>query len=118
MSGDDILIGEPLMGGTTVVTEWERSVASAATFSADVIGYGDSSGFAITVKTKDLGETDAQAVTATGGTFTTITQAGLYQKRATALKELFRYELTLSSDGEGDEKFAHFRMLAPCWERD
>jgi hypothetical protein len=116
--GHAMIVGETLLGGTTTYTAWESALGPAVTCFVQVIAFGDTNGFDVTIETKNVDETDAQAVTATGGAFATITQAGTFQKRATGLKQLYRLKLVVSSGGEGDEKFVHVRRLAPAWERE
>jgi hypothetical protein len=111
-----IVAGDTLIGGTTAHTEWEDTLGDAVTCFVEVIAYGATNGLDVTIQTKNSDETDAQAVTATGGTFATITQTGTFHKRATGMKQLYRLRFVVSSGGEGDEKFVHVRRLAPAWE--
>jgi hypothetical protein len=112
-----VLIGRTILTDTTTYGLWAECPGEAVRFINQIIAVGSSAKLSITLQTKLLDDADSAAVTATNGTMSNLSSTGVTTKRATGLKQLYRYKFEVtSSAGGSDEKFVHFLMHDPMWE--
>ncbi|MHC5063706.1 MAG: hypothetical protein ACYTG5_07015 [Planctomycetota bacterium] len=110
-----MIIGESVVTETIFYTLWFERQGDAATFMVDNIAFMANAQADVEVENKNKDEADSSAVTATGGTFTTISSTGVHTKRATSLLELVRLKVEVTDSAEGDS-WMHLRIVEPAWE--
>jgi hypothetical protein len=112
-----MLIGFTLLSGTTAHSTWQSSGGEKGVFGVDIQAIENSTTLTMTVQTKNIGELDSAAVTATGGTFSGLSTVDVTTQHVTGLKQLWRLKYEAQVGESSDEKFVHFRPLVPSFEQ-
>ena len=101
-------------------TPWFPKGADNAVFTYEIIrqnfGTGGTPGFTVAVYTKNLEDVGSQG-TAVSGSWTQLSPADFYEFKATNLRQLVRFKITLTGSTLGltGQEGVVYRILPPTW---